>query len=1135
MRASKRYLRPMVFIAVAFSLFACIDRSDPTAPGSPSAPSSPTSGDVVTVTVELPVASLEVGKQADAVATTKSDGQTVDTASIEWSSSDTSILVVSNKGVVSARKMGAASIWATWHKWSGKGSLSVTDTVPAKIVVSPSTTDASVGKHVQLSASVATVTGRALPGHPVRWVSTDTRYVTVSSTGMVTGAAKGNAKVVATASSAADTVPVDIGSAAIANLSISPATTTLSSGATQQLTALATDADGNVLTGRSVGWASSDESVATVSTSGVVTGAKAGNATISAMAEGINANAAIRVVAGSAKNVAIHPGSIGLVAGATQQLTASLTDESGNALSTGTVTWSSSDNNVATISSSGLVTAHRAGSASISAAADGATGTATVAVSAGAVKSISVSPSTLSLVTGGTRQLSAALTDASGNPLTGEIVAWSSSDNSVATVSSNGMVTAKHSGNAVLTAAAGGASDNASLTVSAGDISSVSVSPGSVSLPAGGTQQLVATLQDNTGSAITGQTVTWSSSDASVVSVSSSGLATVSHIGSATVTATAGGKSGHALFSVTAGGVSSVSVTPSSGTVDVGKTLQLSVSATDAAGNAVAGRTAVWASSNSSAATVNSGGLVTGVAAGSSNISATVDGKSESATITVSAAAKAPATLSSIVLSPNSVSLASGASQGFSVSATWSDGSTTAPSVTYSATGGTITTTGTYTAGSTAGSFRVVAVSGSKSDSSIVTITAPTAPAAPTLTRLTIAPGSASLSPNGTAQFSVAGTWSNGGTTAPAATYSATGGTITPGGLYTAASANGTFRVIATQTGHTLADTAIITIAGSLASAGTCDANPHTRVVAVSTSAQLHAALAAATPGDLIEMANGTYGDGSEFRLLTSGTASQPITVCGSPSAIIDAGSVSGRDGMKLSSASYAKLDGFTITNALFGVWIEKSVNTWVNGLTIHSIGQEGIEMVQFSKNAHISNNRIYDTGRVVAEYGEAIYVGSANAKWAALTAGQPDATDSVLIEGNNIGPDVRAEHIDAKEGTHGGIIRNNTFNGAGMVESQGSGDSGWPNSWVILQGVGYHVTGNTGTNALAAGFRVVTHGTVETGLDNVFSGNSFNVNGAHYGFLIQTGSGNNGNGNVVSCSNSVQGATVGLANVACQ
>jgi hypothetical protein len=197
--------------------------------------------------------------------------------------------------------------------------------------------------------------------------------------------------------------------------------------------------------------------------------------------------------------------------------------------------------------------------------------------------------------------------------------------------------------------------------------------------------------------------------------------------------------------------------------------------------------------------------------------------------------------------------------------------------------------------------------------------------------------------------------------------------------------------------------------------------------------------------------------------------------------------------------------------------------------LTIHGIGQEAVALKTFSKGDTLVANKIYDTGRTVAEYGEGIYVGSTYSTW---SGGVPDASDSVVIINNTFGPDVRAEHIDIKEGTHGGLIRGNTFNGSGMIESQGSGVSGWPNSWVILQGVGYRVEGNTGSNAISAGFRVVTHGTEETGLDNTFSGNSFDVGGAPYGFLLQAGSSTSTN--VVSCDNSVTNASQGLSNVGC-
>ena len=970
MRAQISRVHPMLAAAIMFALFACVDRSDPTAPGTPNA------SDDVSVVVRLPESSVEVGHDVDAVATaTNSAGKPIHLDSIEWSSSDSSVAVVSSAGRVSARKMGSAAVFAKWHKHSGKGALSVTDTVPAKVIVSPSVASAAVGGQTQLTASVATQTGRQLPGHLVKWTSTDTRYVTVSQTGVTTGARAGSAHVIAQASSVADTAVVSVSPASIASFSVTPGTSTVASGQTLQLTAHAADADGNQLTGRAVAWESSDESIASVSTGGVVTAGKVGNATITATSEGMRANATIHVMAGGAATITITPGSIGLVAGKTQQLSASLADDAGNPLPASSVTWSTSNSSIATVSSSGLVTAVLAGSATITAAADGQTGRASVVVSAGAVQTIAINPASLSLVAGNTRQLVATLTDASGNTLTGQAVAWSSSNSTVAIVSSSGLVTASHSGNATITAAAGGANGTASLTVVAGSISSVVVSPGSASLVAGATQQLAAKLQDNSGSPITGQSVTWSTSDASIVQVSSSGLTTAAHAGRATVTASAGGKSGSAAFSVAAGPVNSVSITPASGSLQQGKTLQLAATYQDVAGNVVTAQSVAWTSSASSIAAVSSSGLVTGVAVGNANVTVTADGESKSAAITVTAASAPP----------------------------------------------------------------------------------PPAPAP--------APPPPPPPPP----------------TAPP-----------PPPLQTA-----------------------------------CSDIAHSRVVSVSSSAELHSALSGARPGDLIQMADGTYGDGHEFKVTVAGTQAQPIALCGSANAVINGGTLTNITGVRATGANYWTFSGFTITNALFGFFGDGSSHMVLEGLTIHAIGQEAMEIAAFSKYNVIRGNRIYDTGRTVAEYGEGIYIGSSYDKWCNLTGCAPDASDSTLIEGNTIGPDVRAEHVDVKEGSTGGEIRNNTFDGRGLIESQ----NGWPTSWVIIQGNGYHIDNNTGTNTIASGYRVIVH-YQGNGMDNIFSGNTANVGGASYGFAIETPASND---NVVRCNNVVVGASRGFANVACQ
>lgn len=969
------YLRNMLLAVVAFSVFACIDRGDPTAPGSPATPAN------ATVAVQIPVSSAEVGDVIDAAATAMNQsGQPLPSDTIEWSSSDTSVLTVSNVGHVSTRKVGTATVYAKYRNISGHKALRVTDSIPAKVVVSPSVASAAVGAQVHLSASVATRTGRVLDGYPVTWSSTNPQYASVSSSGVVTGAQQGSAKIIAVASKVADTAVVNVAAAPIARLTVTPATSTVVSGQTLQLSAHALDASGSELTGRAVGWQSSDANVASVSTAGLVRGSRIGTATITASSEGKSATATIQVTAGTAKTITITPGSIGLVAGKTQQLAASITDSAGNAVPAQSVTWSSSSSSIATVSSSGLVTAAHAGSATITASANGATGHATVVVSTGAVSTIAITPSSVSLVTGITKQLAATLTDAAGNTLSGQAVSWSSSSSTIATVSTSGLVTANRSGSATITAAAGGASGRATITVAAGQVSVVTVSPGSASLIAGATQQLVATPEDISGSDVTGQTITWSTSDASIVKVSSTGVATGAHVGQATVTATSNGKSGKSNFSVASGPVNSIAISPASGSVQQGKTLQLTDAFTDVAGNPVTAHTVTWTSSRSTIAAVSSSGLVTGVAVGSATVTSTADGKSSTSAITVTAA----------------------------------------------------------------------------------TVVAP-APAPP--------PPPPAPAP-----------------------------TPTPTPVQTA-----------------------------------CSEIPHSRLVSVSTSAQLHSALSGAQPGDLIQMADGTYGDGSEFRANVAGTETQRITLCGSANAVINGGTLSSLSGINATGANYWTFSGFTITNAQFGFYGQKSSHMILQGLTIHSIGQEAIEIAVFSKHNAIIGNRIYDTGRIVAEWGEAIYIGSYYTKWCTVTGCAPDASDSTLIADNTIGPDVRAEHVDLKEGTTGGEVRNNTFDGRGMVMSQGSGLSGYPASWVIIRGNSYSVHDNTGTTALVAGFRVnnETNTGWAWGKNNVFSSNTANVSGAPYGFLIQTGS--TSAGNVVRCSNSVSNASTGFASVPCQ
>ncbi|HEY6061085.1 MAG TPA: Ig-like domain-containing protein [Gemmatimonadales bacterium] len=158
-------------------------------------------------------------------------------------------------------------------------------------------------------------------------------------------------------------------------------------------------------------------------------------------------------------------------------------------------------------------------------------------------------------------------------------------------------------------------------------------------VPLGSQFQLTATARDAQGLEVVGQPVAWSSSNPSVVPVSPTGLVTAVAQGTGTISATVQGQSGRAPFVVTATlvPVASVTVTPESGTVLVAGVLPLKAEVGDANGLATH-RLVTWSSSNPAVATVTGAGesgLVTGVSEGTTRIAATVEGKSDTAIVTV--------------------------------------------------------------------------------------------------------------------------------------------------------------------------------------------------------------------------------------------------------------------------------------------------------------------------------------------------------------------------------------------------------------------------------------------------------------------------------------------------------------------
>jgi uncharacterized protein YjdB len=140
------------------------------------------------------------------------------------------------------------------------------------------------------------------------------------------------------------------------------------------------DALGNVLTGRTVSWGSSNSAVATVSQTGLVTGVAAGSATITATSETKSGTSTVTVTQAPVATVTIAPTAPSVAEGGTVTLTATLKDANGSVLTGRAIIWSSGNNATATVSQSGVVTGNKKGNVSITATSEGKSGSVTVTV-----------------------------------------------------------------------------------------------------------------------------------------------------------------------------------------------------------------------------------------------------------------------------------------------------------------------------------------------------------------------------------------------------------------------------------------------------------------------------------------------------------------------------------------------------------------------------------------------------------------------------------------------------------------------------------------------------------------------------------------------------------------------------------
>lgn len=303
-----------------------------------------------------------------------------------------------------------------------------------------------------------------------------------------------------------------------------------------------------------------------------------------------------------------------------------------------------------------------------------------------------------------------------------------------------------------------------------------------------------------------------------------------------------------------------------------------------------------------------------------------------------------------------------------------------------------------------------------------------------------------------------------------------------------------------------------------------------TRIVRVATAAELKTALAAARAGDEIVLADGTYRGRFVIPATADGTAGQPVTLRGSRSAVLDGESITTGYVLHL-QADYWIIRGITLTNGLKGLMTDGASNNVIDSIRVFQVGEEAIHLRRFSSHNVVQRTEVSHAGLKTPDYGEGIYIGSAKSNWTTYTDGLPDRCDSNYVVGNHIGPMVTAECIDIKEGTTGGVIRDNHFDATGITGANSA------DSWMDVKGNAYRIEHNTGFNpagsVLKDGYQVnVAYS--GWGNDNEFRNNTSVVNAAGYGFLVKlTSSNGTAVGNKVYANNQVTGAAGGVSNIA--
>ena len=283
-----RFFTAATAACIAVLAAACGGDSDsPADPGNGGNDPKP----VGSVSVTPATASVVIGRTTQLAVTTKdAAGNVLTGRAIAWTTSAANITTVNANGLVTGVAAGTATIVATSEGKTAQAAITVSVVPVTSVTVTPNAPTVKVGATQALAATLKDEQGNVLEGRAVAWTTSAANVATVNATsGVVTGVAAGTTTITATSEGKTGSTTVTVSAAVkpVDAIQLAPALDTLEAFSSELIGRILRDADGNVLTGREIQWASSNPAVASIDpVTGMLTGVDRGTVTVTATSEG---------------------------------------------------------------------------------------------------------------------------------------------------------------------------------------------------------------------------------------------------------------------------------------------------------------------------------------------------------------------------------------------------------------------------------------------------------------------------------------------------------------------------------------------------------------------------------------------------------------------------------------------------------------------------------------------------------------------------------------------------------------------------------------------------------------------------------------------------------------------------------